>query len=119
MECMSDDGFNSTIHQTVDAKPRPSGYLNDRYGLGLTRSRTHIGKRSTIAFYNSKKEYKESLKKAIRAQLKLPISKKPKRQQLYYLYKMIMNRRMFVYSLQHVFRYFLKCYFCRSNKSLL
>ena len=31
---------------------------------------------------------------------------------------MIMNRRTFEYSLKHVFRYYLKCFPCRSNNSL-
>ena len=31
---------------------------------------------------------------------------------------MIMNRRVFEYSLSHVFRYYLRCYACRSKKTL-
>ena len=58
------------------------------------------------------------MKDAIRKQLKMPISSKPKKQQLYYLYKMIMNRRTFEYKMRHTLRYYFKCFCLRSNKSL-
>ena len=48
----------------------------------------------------------------------MPISKRPKRQQLYYLYRIIMNRRTFEYSLRHVFQYYLRCFYCRSREAL-
>ena len=65
-----------------------------------------------------KPEYRASLKTAVREEFYLPISSQPKRQQLYYLYKMIINRRTFEYGLRHVFRYYLKCIFCRSRNTL-
>ena len=47
-----------------------------------------------------------------------PISKRPKRQQLYYIYKMIMNRWNFEYSLNQAIKYFFKCNNFRSAKWL-
>ena len=48
----------------------------------------------------------------------MPISIKPKKQQMYYLYKMIMNRRTFEYKMRHTIRYYFRCFCLRSNKSL-
>ena len=62
--------------------------------------------------------YKSSLRDGIRENLKKPLSRKPKRQQLYYLYRIIMNRRKFHYTLKHVFKYYFKCIWCRSNKAI-
>ena len=46
------------------------------------------------------------------------ISISPKRQQLYYIYRTVMNRRNFEYSLKHLFNYFFKFRMCRKNDSL-
>lgn len=45
-----------------------------------------------------------------------PVSKKPKRQQLYWIYKTVMNRRNFRYSVGATFSYFFTFRFCRSQR---
>jgi len=46
-----------------------------------------------------------------------PVSKKPKRQQLYWIYKTVMNRRNFKYSLGQTFKYFCCRFCCRICRS--
>ena len=46
------------------------------------------------------------------------ISSKPKRQQLYELYKLILNRKMLEYNAFHAFEEYFRCFFCRSKQSL-
>ena len=54
-------------------------------------------------------EHIEKMKKMLKACETIAISKKPKRQQLYKLYKLIMNRKMFEYGTRHAFEEYLKC----------
>ena len=58
--------------------------------------------------------WKVQVKKTLKTRAHQNISTYPKRQQLYYIYKTIMNRRTFEYSLRHLMKYFL---FCRQLKS--
>ena len=46
------------------------------------------------------------------------IGSTPKRQQLFYIYRLIMNRRNFEYSLKHLFKYFCLCRSLRRNDKL-
>ena len=68
-----------------------------------------------IEAFNNTPEYRQRMKDLIRDASNRPISKRPKRQQLYFIYKMIMNRRNFEYSLRNALRYYFNC---RSSSSL-
>ena len=46
----------------------------------------------------------------------VPVSKVPKRQQLYWIYKTVMNRRNFEYGVKHTCEYYLKCRRWRNPK---
>ena len=46
------------------------------------------------------------------------ISTWPKRQQLYYIFHLILNQRRFSYSTFLALSYFFRCYNCRNRKSL-
>ena len=84
---------------------RPADEVED---LAVKTASSHKWKGKVI--YNMKNGIKEEEKKLI--------SKTPKRQQLYWIYKMILNRSKFEYSLRHYFEYYLKCFHCRSRRSL-
>ena len=60
----------------------------------------------------------ERLKHIMKEKSKQDISTFPKRQQLFYIYKTIMNRRNFEYSLRHIFTFFLRCRNCKKNDAL-
>ena len=68
--------------------------------------------------------YQTALKDSLRKARKVPVSKKPKRQQLYFLYKMIMNRKNLEYTFKNALVYniwflgHLSCCPCRSKKSI-
>ena len=107
----------------VDKRQKRIEVKTKAFGLKSTlqKRRTSLMKGKTnenYRFHSQTPEYKSSMKDAIRKQLKMPISVKPKKQQLYYLYKMIMNRRTFEYKMRHTLRYYCKCFCLRSNKSL-
>ena len=107
----------------VDKRQKRIEVKTKAFGLKSTlqKRRTSLMKGKTnenYRFHSQTPEYKSSMKDAIRKQLKMPISVKPKKQQLYYLYKMIMNRRTFEYKMRHTLRYYCKCLCLRSNKSL-
>ena len=46
------------------------------------------------------------------------ISAKPKRQHLYYIYHLIVNQTMFRYATWSTLQSYLRCFVCRSQKSL-
>ena len=56
-----------------------------------------------VEAFNDTPQYKRAMKNAMNQASTRPISKRPKRQQLYFIYKMIMNRRNFEYSLKKAF----------------
>ena len=58
------------------------------------------------------------MKKTLKAKANQDISTYPKRQQLYYIYRTIMNRRNFEYTFRHLINYFLHCRSCKKNSSL-
>merc|ERR1719464_866256 len=64
------------------------------------------------------KQWKVKMKKLIKAKATQDISNYPKRQQLYYIYRTIMNRRNFEYTFRHLLKYFLYCRNCKKNNSL-
>ena len=58
------------------------------------------------------------MKKMLKDSEQIAISEKPKRQQLYKLYKLILNRVMFKYGPFHSFEEYLRCICYKSKKSL-
>ena len=62
--------------------------------------------------------WKEKTKKSLKEKAKQKISNKPKRQQLYHIYRTIMNRRNFEYSLRHLMSFFIKFRMCRKIDNL-
>ena len=63
-------------------------------------------------------QWEEQIMLIMKKKAKQDISTKPKRQQLFYIYKRIMNRRNFEYSLRHILNYFISCRQCKKNESL-
>ena len=65
-----------------------------------------------------------AVRDAVRKARNVPVSKRPKRQQLYYMYTMLMNRKSLEYTFTNSLRYSLwlfrscRCCPCRSSKSL-
>ena len=58
------------------------------------------------------------MKGIIKAKADARISKFPKRQQLYYIYRTVMNRRNFEYHFKHLISYFLLCRNRKKNEDL-
>ena len=54
----------------------------------------------------------------LQASRKKLLSLKPKRQQLFYIFHLILNQRRFSYNTCLAFRYYFKCFACRSKNSL-
>ena len=61
---------------------------------------------------------KANFMKGLRNQRKNLISRSPRRQQLYFIYHLILNQSRFVYSECQALAYFLCCRACRSQSSL-
>ena len=58
------------------------------------------------------------MKMILKNKVKQDISKYPKRQQLYYVYRTIINRRNFEYTLKNLFSYFFLCRNCSKREKL-
>ena len=63
-------------------------------------------------------KWEGSIKKILKEKAKQDIGVIPKRQRLFFMYKSIMNRRNFEYTLRHMFNYFSRCRFCKKNDTL-
>ena len=74
--------------------------------------------RNSVFQQSYNEAYKKKMKKLLKDDEKEAISKKPKRQQLYKLFKLIINRKDFQYSYFHAFERYLRCFRCKSRKSL-
>ena len=99
--------------------------LNQSGILPSTELRSRIFETSGMFETNNMaQKKKENLKFSYNQERLRPISKRPKRQQLYWIYKMVMNRRNFEYTFRNGMNYYLwKCRHargcpCRSGKSV-
>ena len=72
--------------------------------------------KSTQSIDNTR--YNEQFMKGLKQMQKKLISERPKRQQLYYIFHMIINQRKFSYNTFNAIRYFLCCRVCRNKSSL-
>ena len=63
-------------------------------------------------------EYNKKMKQLLKNDEKVAISKKPKRQQLYKLFKLIINRENLEYNYFHTLEDCFRCICCRSRQSL-
>ena len=75
------------------------------------RKLTKLGVRTDTA-------YKKKMKKLLKIDKENAVSSKPKRQQLYLLYRLIINRKKFMYHNCHAINAYFRCFNLRSPKSL-
>ena len=60
-------------------------------------------------------QLRSTFKQMLKYQSKKLISSKPSKEQLFFLYNVVMNRVKFEYSFRHVILYFIRCLACRRN----
>ena len=71
-----------------------------------------------LTFLKRKPVQNEKMKKLLKDSEHMAISKKPKRQQLYKLYELIVNRKWLQYTMFHVFEEYFRCLCLKSKRSL-
>ena len=82
------------------------------------------GLTSAIEIKSAHPKFENNIKHAMKEARGRPVSKRPKRQQLYWIYKMVLNRQNFDYSFTDGFKYYLwkvkNCRGCpcRSSKTV-
>ena len=61
----------------------------------------------------NEKDMATEFKKKVKEQRGKLISDKPKKQQLYWIYALILNQRRLIYTTCNLLTYYLRCYNCR------
>ena len=67
---------------------------------------------------SSESKLADTFKRRVKRQRGKLISEKPKKQQLYWIFALILNQRRLVYDTCNLFSYYLRCNNCRKQSSL-
>ena len=106
----------------MDSQPQKSA-VETPSRAAIKRGQTAVFQKSvkmqiTRNLSTSIKDQAVDFKQQVKEQRKKLLSEKPKKQQLYWIYALILNQRRLVYSTCNVLLYYLRCYNCRKKSSL-